>query len=199
MSETVIAYHPTMGRWQPDSRGRLAKAALVLYDDQGFDKTTVAEIATQAGVTERTFFRHFPDKREALFGSNQSLEATLAAGIAAAPPGLAPIDAVAVGLEAVAAMLGERRDFARRRRRVIDANPELRERDLVKNAELSAALAASLRDYGLEEGTATLAAEAGIGVFKVAMARWTESDAKKPLADLIRESLAQLKAVTAGA
>jgi AcrR family transcriptional regulator len=199
MSVAVIAYHPAMSRWQPDSRGRLAKAALVLYDDQGFDKTTVAEIAEQAGVTERTFFRHFPDKREALFGGNQSLEATLAAGIAAAPPGLAPIDAVAAGLEAVAEMLGERRDFARRRRRVIAANPELRERDLVKNAELATALAAALRDYGVDEATAPLAAEAGISVFKVAMARWTEGDEKQPLADLLDESLAQLKAVTAAA
>jgi AcrR family transcriptional regulator len=188
-----------MGRWQPDSRGRLAKAALVLYDDQGFENTTVAEIAAHAGVTERTFFRHFPDKREALFGGNEHLEQCLAEGIAAAPSGLAPIDAVAAGLEAVAEMLAERRDFARRRRRVIGANPELRERDLVKNAELAAALAASLRDYGVDEATATLAAEAGIGVFKVAIGRWTEADEEKPLADLLRESLAQLKAVTAGA
>lgn len=187
-----------MGRWQPDSRGRLAKAALVLYDDQGFDKTTVAEIAAQAGVTERTFFRHFPDKREALFGGNEHLEGCLAEGIAAAPPGLSPIDAVAAGLAAVAAMLGERRDFARRRRRVIAANPELRERDLVKNAELSAALAVALRDYGIDEATATLAAEAGISAFKVSMQRWTEADEARPLGELIDESLEQLKAVAAG-
>lgn len=188
-----------MGRWQPDSRGRLAKAALVLYDDQGFENTTVAEIAAEAGVTERTFFRHFGDKREVLFGGNQAMEGEVVAGIVGAPAGSAAIDLVAAGLEEAAEMLGERRDFARRRRRVIAANPELRERDLVKNAEMAETLAAALREHGVDEATATLAAEAGIGAFRVALARWTAEGSEASLVDLIRESLTQLKAVTAGA
>lgn len=184
-----------MGRWQPDSRGRLAKAALILFDDQGFDDTTVSEVAAAAGVTERTFFRHFPDKREVLFGGNRDLEAEVRAGIAEADADLAPIDLVAAGLRRAADMLGERRDFARRRARVIAANPELRERDLVKNAEMAEALAAALRERGVDEAAATLAAEAGVGAFRVALRRWTGADTDTALGDLVRESLASLRSI----
>jgi AcrR family transcriptional regulator len=189
-----------VARWQPDSRGRLAKAALVLYDDQGFENTTVAEIAAAAGVTERTFFRHFPDKREVLFAGGIDLGALAPEGVAAAPPGLAPLDAAMAGLNEFVAVIGERHEFAARRRRIIDTNPELRERDLIKNAEMSATLAAALRDYGLDEDSATLAAEAAVGVFRVAWDRWTaDPEEKTPLADLVAESLKRLRAVTAAA
>jgi AcrR family transcriptional regulator len=189
-----------VARWQPDSRGRLAKAALVLYDDQGFENTTVAEIAEAAGVTERTFFRHFPDKREVLFAGGIDLGALAAEGVAAAPPGLAPLDAAMAGLNEFVAVIGDRHEFAARRRRIIDTNPELRERDLIKNAEMSATLAGALRDYGLEEESATLAAEAAVGVFRVAWDRWTASaEEKTPLADLVAESLKRMRALTAGA
>jgi AcrR family transcriptional regulator len=187
-----------VARWQPDSRGRLAKAALVLYDDQGFENTTVAEIAEAAGVTERTFFRHFPDKREVLFAGGIDLGALAAEGVAAAPPGLAPLDAAMAGLNEFVAVIGGRHEFAARRRRIIDTNPELRERDLIKNAEMSATLAGALRDYGLEEESATLAAEAAVGVFRVAWDRWTaNAEEKTPLADLVAESLKRMRALTA--
>jgi len=188
-----------MARWQPDSRGRLAKAALVLYDDQGFENTTVAEIAASAGVTERTFFRHFPDKREVLFAGGIDLGALAAEGVAAAAPGLSPLDAAMAGLNGLIAVIGERHEFAARRRRIIDTNPELRERDLIKNAEMSATLAGALRDYGLDEETATLAAEAAVGAFRVAWLRWTASkDGRPPLADQVQESLERLRTLTLG-
>src|SRR6202167_805118 len=120
-----------MSRWEPDSRGRLQEAALALYSERGFDQTTAAEIAARAGVTERTFFRHFADKREVLFGGSKVLKDRIVSGVAGAPAGHAPLQAVACGLDAAAAMFGEaRRDLASQRQAVIAANPELHEREL---------------------------------------------------------------------
>src|SRR5258708_28244623 len=113
-----------MGRWEPDSRGRLAKAALELYGERGFENTTVAEIAERAGVTERTFFRHFADKREVLFGGADELREVLVSNVAGALESLPPVEAVAAGLEAAAAVLQERREFSRRRQAIIAAHPE---------------------------------------------------------------------------
>ncbi len=123
-----------MGRWKPDSRGRLQEAALALYSERGFDQTTAAQIATRAGLTERTFFRHFADKREVLFGGSALLQDRIVAGVADAPPTASPLDAVSRGLDAAAAFLGQfRRDLSRQRQIVIAANPELRERRIRPN------------------------------------------------------------------
>src|SRR6204780_5514052 len=118
-----------MGRWQPDSGGRLQEAALALYSERGFDQTTAAQIAARAGLTERTFFRHFADKREVLFGGSALLQERIVAGVTGAPPEDGPLDAVAWGLAAAAFCLGEsRRYLPPNRHAVIAANPELRER-----------------------------------------------------------------------
>src|SRR5579884_2369872 len=111
-----------MGRWEPDSRGRLERAALELYSERGFENTTVAEIAERAGLTERTFFRHYADKREVLFAGGESFQDLVVAAIADAPASLPAIDAVGLGLAAAAALLQERRAFARRRHMIIAAN-----------------------------------------------------------------------------
>ena len=123
-----------MGRWEPNARGRLEQAALELYGERGFEQTTVAEIAKRAGLTERTFFRHFADKREVLFGGAGALQELLVRTVADAPDSAAPIDAMAAALEAAGALLQERREFARQRQAVIAANAELRERELIKLA-----------------------------------------------------------------
>src|SRR5271154_2650974 len=116
-----------MGRWQPDSAGRLQEAALDLYSERGFDQTTAAQIAARAGLTERTFFRHFADKREVLFGGSALLQERIVAGVVGAPPEDGPLDAVAGGLDAAAVVLGEgRRDLTHQRYIVIAATPELR-------------------------------------------------------------------------
>ena len=99
-----------MGRWEPDARGRLEQAALALYGERGFEQTTVAEIAERAGLTERTFFRHFADKREVLFAGAGALQELLVSTVASAPDSAAPIDAVAAALEAAGALLQERRE-----------------------------------------------------------------------------------------
>src|SRR6202046_243994 len=124
-----------MGRWEPDSRGRLQEAALALYAERGFDQTTAAQIADRAGLTERTFFRHFADKREVLFGGSAVLQERIVTGGAEAPPPDGPREAGGCGLAAAASVLGQfRRDLSRQRYEVIVANPELRERELAKLA-----------------------------------------------------------------
>ena len=187
-----------MGRWEPDARGRLEQAALDLYLERGFDSTTVAEIAERAGLTERTFFRHFADKREVLFAGSAALQEILVEGVTGAPDQTAPIDAVRGALEAVGAVIQQRGEWSRQRQAVIAANVELRERELIKLASLASALADALRRRGIKEPAASLSAEAGIAAFKVAFERWVQQPTKRNLPRLIRESMDQLKAITAG-
>src|ERR1700722_13983632 len=154
-----------MGRWEPNSRGRLQEAALALYSERGFEQSTAAQIAARAGVTERTFFRHFADKREVLFGGSALLQERIVAGVAGAPAQSGALGAVACGLAAAAAMLGEfRRDLSCKRHDAIAANPELRERELAKLDDYAAAVAAALRQRGVGEPRATFAAEGGMTV-----------------------------------
>src|SRR5215813_1717468 len=121
-------YGGGMGRWTPDSRGRLERAALALYGERGFDQTTVAEIAQRAGLTERTFFRHFTDKREVLFWGEAALHELLVGRVAGAPDGEAPFDSVRAAVERAAPVFEGRREHAKRRQAVIAANGALQER-----------------------------------------------------------------------
>jgi AcrR family transcriptional regulator len=187
-----------MVRWEPDSRSRLVEAALELFGEQGFEHTTVAQIATRAGLTERTFFRHFSDKREVLFWGAGALEDVLVQAVADAPAAAAPIDAVAAALAAAGALLQERRESSRRRQTVIAASAELRERELIKLARLAVALAAALQRRGTPASAATLSAEAGIAVFRVGVERWIDGADDRDLPTHIRQSLAELKDATAG-
>ncbi len=198
MSSAVNNYDLAMGRWEPNARGRLAEAALELYVERGFEQTTVAEIAKRAGLTERTFFRHFADKREVLFWGQSELRELLVKSIAAAPDSAAPMEVVAAALEAVGAVLQERRESARLRQTVIAANSELQERELIKLAWLASAMAEALRRRGVSALAASLTAEAGIAVFKVAFERWISETDSGDFPHLIRDSLEELKAVTAG-
>ena len=130
-----------MARWEPDSRGRLEQAALALYGERGFDNTTVAEIAERAGLTERTFFRHFADKREVLFWGAGALQELLVNTVADAPDSAAPLDAIVAAFETAGTVLQGRREYARQRQAVITANAEFQERELIKLASLAAAVA----------------------------------------------------------
>jgi AcrR family transcriptional regulator len=168
-----------------------------LYVERGFEQTTVAEIARRAGLTERTFFRHFADKREVLFAGSASLEKLLVDAVANAPENLAAIDAAAAGIEAAAALLQQRRAFAQQRQAVIAANPDLQERELIKLASLSAALARTLRTRGAGNTTADLVAEVAIAVFRSAFQNWIDASNRQDFPQLIRESLDELRAVTA--
>ncbi|KOG90310.1 TetR family transcriptional regulator [Streptomyces varsoviensis] len=187
-----------MSRWQPNARGRLEQAALELFAERGFEQTTAAQIAERAGLTERTFFRHYADKREVLFGQAHLLEQAFVDTLTGVPESAAPIDALASTLETIAEQHFGHHERARQRQAVIMANAELRERELIKLASLSAALATALRRRGVPDPAASLTAEAGITVFKVGFGRWIGDSGERPLAYFLREALDGLKAVTAG-
>jgi AcrR family transcriptional regulator len=184
-----------MGRWEPNARERLERAALALFAERGYDATTVAEIADRAGLTKSTFFRHFADKREVLFGGQDMLVELFTAAIMSAPPSATTAGCLAAALESsAAAFTAERHDLADQRRAVIAANPELRERELLKRARLSSAMADALRARGADETTARLAAEVGVLAFSTAYARWAAPDNGEPFADLAQAALRDLQA-----
>jgi len=186
-----------MGRWEPNARGRLAQAALTLYAEQGFEQATTAEIARRAGLTERSFFRHFADKREVLFSGVDSMREIIVRAVEEAPESAAALDAVSAALAAVAAVIQENPEAARLRDAVVSANAELRERELMKLAEFAAVTAGALRARGVPEPAASLAAETGIAVFKVARARWMSEGGKPDLPEMLRESMTDLRNVVA--
>ncbi|MFF5205016.1 TetR/AcrR family transcriptional regulator [Streptosporangium sp. NPDC000396] len=186
-----------MGRWEPNARDRLAQAALTLYAEQGFEKTTAAEIAARAGLTERTFFRHFADKREVLFFGTEMARDLLVRAAADAPAHATPMDTVGAALQALGALLQENPERVRQRDAVVSANAELRERELIKLAGLAAAMADALRGRGVSEPAASLAAETGIAVFKVAFARWIGEPDQPDLPEILRASMEELRNVLA--
>lgn len=185
-----------MVRWEPDSRGRLAQAAMALYGERGFDQTTVADIAERAGLTERTFFRHFTDKREVLFSGAQALQDLLVDAVVGAPASATPIDAVTLALEAAGDRFNEHRGFSVQRQRIIDASAELQERELIKLASLAVAMANALRQRGVTDPTAGLTGEIAIAIFKNSFERWVTSAGPSDLTQVLRESLDELRAVT---
>lgn len=186
-----------MSRWEPNASDRLQEAALQLYLERGFDQTTVAEIAERAGLTERTYFRYFADKREALFGGQTMLTELLTGAIADAPAGAPPLDVVGVALTALSPVFDGRRDHALRRQSVVDANPALQERELIKLATLSEEMAEALRARGIDDAAARLAAETGMAVFKVAFVRWVHDSTDGGLAEIVTSTMNDLKALTA--
>lgn len=150
----------------------LQQAALELFLERGYDQTTTAEIAARAGVTQRTFFRHFADKRDILFGQEASLERALTEAIASAPLELAPIQMIVVALQAVEAIFEDQRTFVEPRYAVIAATPALNERELTKAAALTGILVSALEHRGMAREVATLAAQASMAAFNYAMTAW---------------------------
>ena len=182
-----------MARWEPGAAERLQSAALELFATQGFEQTTAADIAAAAGLTERTFFRHFADKRDVLFHGQESFVQGVLTGVQEAPASAAPMELVRCALTAGAASLGnDRRPYARMRQAVIDANPSLRERERNKLAGLAVLIAEALRARGEAEPAATLAAESAATVFGVAFAQWIRADDARPLAAIAAKVLDEL-------
>ena len=187
-----------MARWEPNAVDRLQEAALELYRDPGHDKVTVAQLAARAGLTRRTFFRYFTDKREVLFFGADRVEALVRDGIHAAPDGLSPLEVVASSLAVIARFSDEDRDHAayvRARHAAIQANAELRERDLAKHASLAAVIAEALRGRGIAEPAATLAAEAGLLGFRVGFERWVADPKRKKMEAHVGEAMRCLGSV----
>jgi AcrR family transcriptional regulator len=185
-----------MARWQPNARQRLVVAALELFEERGYEHTTIVEIAERAGLTKSTFFRHFPDKREVLFGS-ETMAGLLVGGIAAAPPDVTPLEAVAHALDAVAreAFTPAHREFGARRRAVIAANSEMREREALKGLGLTASMVDALKQRGVPDLTACVAAELGALAMKIAYDRWM--DTTEDFGTVARRTLNDLQAASA--
>ncbi|TQL66747.1 TetR family transcriptional regulator [Nocardioides albertanoniae] len=184
-----------MARWEPDARGRMLTAALELFSEQGYEKTTACDIATRAGVTERTFFRHFADKREVLFVGGKPLDETVSEAIAAADESATPLQMVlagvreaAVGIDAVRS-----REQAAERARIISSTPALRERELLKAATMTVAAQAALADRGVGEPVAGLAAHSAAAVFQAAFSRWISGAADLSLAECVDEAAVTLR------
>ncbi|MFG1606951.1 TetR/AcrR family transcriptional regulator [Actinoplanes sp. NPDC049265] len=186
-----------MARWEAGAAGRFREAAMELYAERGYEQTTVAEIAEKAGLTARTFFRHFTDKREVLFAGSSDLRDGMVTAVRQAPASASPVSAVGEALDVAAKFLGRDHAMSRRRHAIIMANPELLERELIKMATLATALAAALGERGVPEPDAGLAAQAGIVVLQVAFRRWVESEAPADLAAGMRDGLARLQTVIA--
>jgi AcrR family transcriptional regulator len=186
-----------MSRWKPDAQGRLIKAAIELFAEQGYEQTTVAEIAARADLTKRTFFRHFADKREVLFSGSDELGTRWLEALRAAPAEATAMAAVEAGFDPLAELFADRLPFARLRSQIIAANPELQERELIKLQGLADAIKTALTERGVALNAAILAAQTGVTVFHVAFARWLEQDDPAAFRRLMDESLEALRAVTA--
>jgi AcrR family transcriptional regulator len=180
-----------MPRWEPDARERIVTAALQLFSERGYDETTVAEIAQQAGLTKSTFHRHFPDKRDVLAAGQEALSRLLAEGIAAAPEDASPLDAVAEGLRrASGAFQPERATLVAA---VIATSAELQERAALKQVGMAAAMASALGARGVAGPVAALAAEIGALALKQGFATWVASGATQDLGALMCAEVDRLR------
>ncbi|MCD5316604.1 TetR/AcrR family transcriptional regulator [Kineosporia babensis] len=190
-----------MPRWEPNAAGRLQEAALTLFEQQGYAGTTAAEIAARAGLSERTFFNHFATKHEVIFGATaELLLRTITRSIVAAPAEASPLDAVMHGLQTAAGnVLDGYQALSARRRQIIDATPELRERDEGKRAGLIDAIATALRERGVDADAAFLTAGAGAVILQAADSRWTRPENDTPLSDLLADTLTSLRGIVEAA
>lgn len=186
-----------MSRWKPGARERLQHAALELFVERGFARTTVPEITARAGLTTRTFFRYFADKREVLFAGEDELPALIERVITDAPAGLSPLEVISHGIDEFAASLFEgRRDWVRARRSVVDSDEALREREQRKLAMIAEAAERGLRARGVDELIAAVAAQLGVAVFHVAVRRWSaDAGGGLSLVEACAETLTAMRAV----
>jgi len=199
MSAAVITYDGPVGRWEPGTPGRLVAAAAELFAEQGYERTTVAAIAERAGLTERTFFRYFPDKREVLFSGFEQLETELLAAVADAPAELPGLEVAVRAMRGIAvAHFADDLEAVRWREDFIEANEELRERELLKLAGIGVLLTSALRARGMGRAEAGLAADGALAVFRAAMATWTAPDGGQDLGTVIDATLDRFRGLVSG-
>jgi AcrR family transcriptional regulator len=181
-----------MVRWQPDARGRLQEAAVALFIERGYDEVTVADIAERAGLTGRTFFNHFADKREVVFASTDALQASVLDALAEADSDLDPLDAAVRAFTHASAAIEDYPELARARRALIDSSRELQERDLLKMAQMAAAVADALTCRGVSRRDAIFVSQAATAVFTTAVDEWA-CEPRSDLAASIQEALGGLR------
>jgi AcrR family transcriptional regulator len=182
-----------MARWEVGAEARLVQSAYELYLERGFDDVTVAEIASRAGLTKRTYFRYFADKREVLFSGATAFQDDVVARLFETPGDVAPIDAVVAALSSGGSEITKLGEGARRRQHLIDSSPDLQEREMIKMEGLTRAISDALVIRGIAEATASLTAQAGVAVFRTAFEQWADREGSVDFALLVREALGELR------
>ena len=182
-----------MARWEGGAEGRLVQSAYELYLERGFDRVTVAEIAAHAGLTKRTYFRYFADKREVLFSGATAFQDHVVATVLGAPASVTPIDAVVAALCAGGTEITKMGEGARQRQRLIDSSPDLQEREMIKMESLTKAITEGLVLRGAPDATASLTAQAGVAVFRTAFAQWADAEDPVEFEFLVRDTLDDLR------
>jgi AcrR family transcriptional regulator len=196
MAQCVIRYSSLMSRWQPDAQRRLERAALELFAKQGFADTTVPQIAARAGLTNRTFFRYFADKREVLFTIEAEFPGRVAQVVASAPTSSTPMPIVRYGAVAVAAAWFEdQREYLTLRRAIIQSDDGLKERELSKQAALTQVVTDGFIDLGFGHGASLLSAHLFMTVLGLSVDQWLD-DAGRSLVDCVHDTLRVLETVT---
>jgi AcrR family transcriptional regulator len=182
-----------MARWEPNARERLGRAALEIFAEQGYEATSVAQIADRAGLAKSSFFRHFADKREVLFGGQDVLADLVSEGVRKADPAATPIECVAAALQSAAIVFtAEVHQIAPQRRAIISAHSELQERELLKRARLAGVVEDALRARGTDKTAARLAAQIGMIAFNIAYERWSAQSKPKPFGKIAQAALTEL-------
>jgi AcrR family transcriptional regulator len=184
-----------VARWEPNASGRLTEAAMALFAERGYAKTTVGDIAARAGLTERTFFNHFTDKREVLFAGSEHFVNQIVDAVRAAPKAARPLDAVLSAYEVTNDFFEGRRAFARKRSELVAAEPELQERELIKLMSLASAITEVLKQRGTSASTASLASETGAAIFRVGFEQWVQDPNDRSLTAHMRAARRQLEGV----
>jgi AcrR family transcriptional regulator len=190
-----VGYARGVARWEPNASGRLTEAAMELFAERGYAKTTVGDIAARAGLTERTFFNHFSDKREVLFAGSERFVSQILDAVRAAPKSEPPLEAVVSAYESTSDFFEERRPFSRKRSALIAAHPELQERELIKMMTLAAAITEVLKQRGTSASAASLAAETGTAILRVGFEQWVQDSKDRSLTFHLRAARRQLEAV----
>lgn len=179
-----------MTRWEVNPRERLAQAALDLFAERGYDRTTVADIAERAGLTKSTFFRHFDDKREVVSAGQEAMVDSIRQSIAASSddaPALVHVSSMLSGLASHFPV--HLRGQVTARAVLVRAHPELHERELLKRAQLTAVITAALLSRGFDEVAARVAAAIGLLALDLAHERWTAPTADGDFGDLLHTAL----------
>ena len=170
-------------------------AALDLYATRGYDNTTVGDVAAHAGVTSRTYFRYFPDKREVLFGGADRLRDRIARSLRDAPADMPPLAATLHAMSACEDLFHlHGYEHLRRRDAVIRTSSELQEREAHKLTSIATVVASGLVERGSAPDSAQLVADLALAAFKQASRLWMD-DPATPFAVLLYRAAAQAREV----
>ena len=174
------------------TRARLELAALRLFEQNGFDATTVNEIARSAGVSHMTFFRYFPSKDSVLVDDLH--DPLIAGSVLAQDPRATPIEQVRLGLLAAWVTLSDSDEaIVRSRVRLIAGHPRLSAAARQSMQRTEDCVVEALASRGVSPLDSRVAAGACLGALMAAMLHWGATEDRRPLAAVMRAALDQLK------